>query len=88
MQQNKAVNKEEIMIFGIGAKITLIGFQSIFEMLRGTNMKSRRFSDDGFVYDDNDDYVSSLDDDHEYWKSEQEALTNPLSDDYCKYDNE
>lgn len=51
-------------------------------------MKSRHFSDDGFVYDDNDDYMSLLDDNYEYWKSEQEALTNPLSDDYCKYDNE
>ena len=47
-----------------------------------------RFDDDGFVYDDSGSYVSPLDDDYEYWKSEQEALTNPLSDDYCKYDNE
>ena len=47
-----------------------------------------RFSDDGFVYDDNGTCVSPTDDDYEYWKSEQEALTDPLSDDYCKYDNE
>lgn len=46
-----------------------------------------KFEDD-FVYDDNGDYVSSLDDDYEYWESEQEALVDPLSDDYCKYDNE
>ena len=51
-------------------------------------MRSKRFNDDGFVYDDNDNYVSPLDDDYEYWRSVQEALTNPLSDDYCKYDNE
>lgn len=48
-------------------------------------MYDRRFSDDGFVYDGNNIYVSPLDDDYEFWKSEQ---TDPLSDDYCKYDNE
>lgn len=47
-----------------------------------------RFNDDGFIYDDNGDYVSPTDDDYEYWRSEQESLTDPLSDDYCKYDNE
>ena len=52
---------------------------------RGEKMYDRRFSDDGFVYDDNNTYVSPLDDDYEFWKSEQ---TDPLSDDYCKYDNE
>lgn len=36
-----------------------------------------RFNDDGFVYDD-----------YYYWKSEQESLTDPLSDDYYKYFNE
>ena len=51
-------------------------------------MCKKRFNNNGFVYDDNDNYVSSLDDDYEYWKSEQDSLTNPLSDDYCKYDNE
>ena len=51
-------------------------------------MSEKRFSGDGYVYDDNDNYVSPLDDDYGYWKSEQERLTNPLSDDYCKYDNE
>lgn len=47
-----------------------------------------RFNDDGAVYDDSGSEVSPLDDDYEFWKSEQERLTNPLSDDYCKYDNE
>lgn len=42
----------------------------------------------GYVYDDNGDYVSPLDDDYGYWESQQENFTNPLSDDYCKYDNE
>ena len=47
-----------------------------------------RFLDDGFVYDDSGTEVSPLDDDYEYWKSVQDSLTDPLSDDYCKYDNE
>lgn len=51
-------------------------------------MCKKRFSDDGFVYDDNDDYVSPTDDGYAFWRSEQESLTDPLSDDYCKYDNE
>lgn len=51
-------------------------------------MCKRRFSGDGFVYDGNDDTIIPLDDDYEYEKAEQDALTNPLSDDYCKYDNE
>ena len=50
--------------------------------------EDRRFSGDGEVYDDNNTPVSPLDDDYLYWKEEQDALTNPLSDDYCKYDNE
>ena len=51
-------------------------------------MDDKRFSGDGFVYDANGNYVSTLDNDYEYWKAEQEALTDPLSDEYCKYDNE
>lgn len=51
-------------------------------------MCKKRFSGDGLVYDDNDSPVSPLDDDYEYWKSKQDTLTNPLSDDYNKYDNE
>lgn len=48
----------------------------------------KRFNDDGYVYDDNNNYVSALDDDYDYWKYEQERVTNPLDDDYNKYDNE
>lgn len=51
-------------------------------------MCEKRFQQDGYVYDDCDNYVSPIDDDYEYWKAEQEALTDPLSDDYCKYDCE
>lgn len=40
------------------------------------------------IYDDNKSVVSPLSDDYEYWKSEQDVLTNPLSDDYCKYGDE
>lgn len=40
------------------------------------------------VYDDNGYEVSPLDDDYYYWKSEQDNLNNPLSDDYCKYDHD
>lgn len=51
-------------------------------------MCDKRFSDDGNIYDDNNNVVTGTDDDYEYWKSEQERLTDPLSDDYNKYDNE
>lgn len=51
-------------------------------------MTDKRFNNDGFIYDDNNNYVSPLNDDYEYWKSEQERLTDPVSDDYNKYDNE
>ena len=47
-----------------------------------------RFHGDGCVYDDNGTEVSPLDDDYQYWKSVQDSLTDPMSDDYCKYDNE
>ena len=50
--------------------------------------KDKRFSGDGFVYDDNSNRVLPIDDDYEYWESVQENLTDPRSDDYCKYDNE
>ena len=52
------------------------------------DVRDKRFDNDGFVYDDNNNQVSPLDDDYYYWKSEQESLTDPLSDDYCKYFNE
>lgn len=48
----------------------------------------RRFDRDGHVYDDYGNYISHTDDDYEFWKAEQEDLANPLSDDYCKYNNE
>lgn len=51
-------------------------------------MPDKRFSGEGFVYDDNNTPVSPTDDDYAFWQSEQDALTNPLSDDYNKYDNE
>lgn len=40
------------------------------------------------IFDDNGSEVSPLDDDYEYWKSVQEDLNNPMSDDYCKYDHD
>ena len=51
-------------------------------------MCKKKFSGDGFIYDDSGENISPVDDDYEYWKAEQNALINPLSDDYCKYDNE
>lgn len=50
--------------------------------------KDKRFLDDGIIYDDCNNEVSPLDDDYYHWKCEQERLTDPLSDDYCKYSNE
>lgn len=40
------------------------------------------------VLDENGHPVSPLHDDYEYYKSRQEDLNNPLSDDYCKYDHD
>lgn len=48
----------------------------------------RRFDGDGYVYDDSGKHISQTDDDYEFWKAEQDALVDPLSDNYCKYDNE
>ena len=42
----------------------------------------------GIITTDSGCEVSVTDDDYEYWKSELENKTNPLSDDYNKYDNE
>ena len=53
-----------------------------------SDVRDKRFDNDGLVYDDNNNQISPLDDDWLYWKSEQESLTDPLSDDYCKYCNE
>lgn len=43
---------------------------------------------EGVVTDDTGAELSPLDDDYYSHKTELEDLTNPLSDDYCKYDNE
>lgn len=51
-------------------------------------MCNKRFNKDNLVYDDNDNEVFTTDDDYNYWKTQQDNLTNPLSDDYCKYNNE
>lgn len=40
------------------------------------------------VEDDNGCEVTPLDDDYGFWKTECEDLSNPLSDDYNKYENE
>lgn len=48
----------------------------------------RKYLRDEQVYDDNNNKVSPLDDDYAFWKAEQERITNPLSDEYNKYDNE
>lgn len=51
-------------------------------------MEDKRFLQNGIVYDDNNAVVSPISDDYEYWKTEQDNITNPMSDDYCKYNNE
>lgn len=50
--------------------------------------EDKRYLKDGQIYDGNNRPVSPLDDDYRYYKSAQEDLTDPLSDDYCKYYNE
>lgn len=47
-----------------------------------------RFIDGGVVMDDHNTELSPMDDDYYATKRDLENLTNPLSDDYCKYDNE
>lgn len=42
----------------------------------------RRYDDDGYVYDYKNNEVSPLDDDYYYYKTLQEDMNNPLSDDY------
>ena len=44
--------------------------------------------DEDIVVDENGNEISPLDDDYEFWKVENERLTNPLSNDYCKYNRE
>ena len=43
---------------------------------------------DGIVTTDNGVELSPSDDDYKVCKSELDSITNPLSDDYNKYDNE
>ena len=50
--------------------------------------KDPRIDEVETIFDDNGFEVSPLDDDYEYWKSVQESMNNPLSDDYCKYDHD
>lgn len=50
-------------------------------------MDKKRYGDDS-VFDDSGCILSPLNDDYAYWKSEQTSLSDPLSDDHCKYDNE
>ena len=54
------------------------------------NEKTRfyKYVEDDIVTDESGHELSPLDDDYGYYKSELDNLTNPLSDDYCKYDNE
>lgn len=51
-------------------------------------MEDKRFSNDGCIYDNNNNRITPVDDDYYFWKIEQNNLNNPLSDDYCKYNNE
>lgn len=46
------------------------------------------FKSSNVVTTDEGQELSVLDDDYEYYKQSLEDLTNPLSDDYNKYDNE
>ena len=78
-----------LTIFFVACAIVVPIMQYFFyKFKRGIFMNKNRFSGDGYIYDDNDNMVSPLDDDYKYWKFEQERLTDPLSDDYDKYANE
>lgn len=44
------------------------------------------FREDNIVTNEDGFEISSLDDDYYYYKSQLKDRTNPLSDDYCKYD--
>lgn len=46
-----------------------------------------RYAED-VVTDDSGNALTPADDDYALFKYELENSTNPLSDDYCKYDNE
>lgn len=45
------------------------------------------FKSKNYVTDESDKEVSPLDDDYKYYKSIWEDSNDPLSDDYCKYDD-
>lgn len=49
--------------------------------------ESKNYVTDEYVTDENGKEVSPLDDDYRYYKSIWEDFNNPLSDDYCKYDD-
>lgn len=53
-----------------------------------TNKDRYRNFEEDIITDDSGCELLPLDDDYFYYKSELDNLTNPLSDDYCKYDNE
>lgn len=53
-----------------------------------TNKERIKNYDEGNLMDEYGHVVTALDDDYYAVKQELENLTNPLSDDYCKYDNE
>lgn len=60
----------------------------IREKLNNAKCMSDQPAEEDTVYDDNGNPVSGLDDDYTYWEEQSRSLTDPLSDDYCKYDNE
>lgn len=47
-----------------------------------------QFVEENTVTDDFGGEISPLNDDYGFFKNELESISNPLSDDYCKYDNE
>lgn len=53
-------------------------------------IKERLFNyvEEDIVTNHEGDELQPTDDDYEYYKAELENLTDSLSDDYCKYDNE
>ena len=46
------------------------------------NNRDRRYDDDYVIYDECNDVVSPLHDDYYHYKTLQEDMNNPLSDDY------
>lgn len=52
------------------------------------NSRLYQFKNQNVVTTDDNVEVTPIDDDYVYYKNQLEDLTNPLSDDYNKYDNE